>query len=411
MKEKRKVFRRQNTSSLFYYSYHTRAHTPNTKKRAMESEQEEILDLSNPEVVELYRKAGEITNNALTKVIAAVKAGVSVLHLCETGDKAILDQLAKTHAKSEKGIAFPTCVSINNVCGHFCPLKSDKEVTLKAGDVVKIELGTQISGFVALSAYTVAVPSVKEPEVNDKRADVIAAAYTACDAAKRMVRPGMKSAEISKVINLVAQEYGVHCVQNVLSHTMEQYLIDGEHYFDQQPKEGDEKIPEFAIEENSVFVVDVMMSTGEGKAKLRDTKTTVYKRANEEPYYLKLQASRALFTEINKKAPAFPFAIRTICDDEKKAKLGLSEMVQHDLVDPYPVLYEADGEFVARFQTTVLCTKTQTSPLCNLALSANIKSTKTVSNEEVKKALALSTKKRKTVKKTAPKKAAKAEKK
>ena len=77
-------------------------------------------------------------------------------------------------------------------------------------------------------------------------------------------------------------------------------------------------------------------------------------------------------------------------------------MAQHDLIEPYPVLFEADGEFVARFQTTVLCTKTQTSPLCNLALSANIKSTKTVSNEEVKKALALSTKKRKAAKKVAP---------
>ena len=370
----------------------------------MSSEQEEIVDLSNPEVVELYRKAGEITNNALTKVIAAVKAGEIVRRLCELGDKSILDQLAKTHSKSEKGIAFPTCISINNACGHFCPLKADKDVPLKSGDVVKIELGTQISGFIAISAYTVIVPSTKEPEVSDKRADVVAAAYTACDAAKRMVRPGTKSTDIAKVIKLVAEEYGVHCVQNVLSHSMEQYLIDGEQYFDQQPKEGDSKIPEFAIDENSVFVIDVMMSTGEGKPKPRDTKTTVYKRANDQQYYLKLQASRALFNDINKKAPAFPFALRTICDDEKKAKLGLTEMVQHDLVDPYPVLYEADGEFVARFQTTVLCTKTQTSPLTNLALPANVKSTKTVSNEEVKKALALSTKKRKAAKKAAEKK-------
>ena len=224
----------------------------------------EVVDLSNPEVVELYRKAGEIASNALSKVVAAVKAGVSVLHLCETGDKAILDQLAKTHAKSEKGIAFPTCVSINNVCGHFCPLKSDKEVTLKAGDVVKIELGAQISGFAALNAFTVVVSSPKEPEVSDKRADVVAAAYTACDAAKRMVRPGVKNSEITKVIDLVAQEYGVQLVEGVLSHNMEQYIIDGDKVIIQAPKQ-DQKVEEFAIEENSVFTIDVLMTTGQGK--------------------------------------------------------------------------------------------------------------------------------------------------
>lgn len=44
----------------------------------------------------------------------------------------------------EKGIAFPTCISINDVCGHYSPLISDandKEAEaglLKEGDVVKM---------------------------------------------------------------------------------------------------------------------------------------------------------------------------------------------------------------------------------------------------------------------------------
>ena len=43
----------------------------------------------------------------------------------------------KQGRKVEKGIAFPTCVSLNNCCGHFSPLKEDT-VELKNGDVCKM---------------------------------------------------------------------------------------------------------------------------------------------------------------------------------------------------------------------------------------------------------------------------------
>jgi methionine aminopeptidase len=45
------------------------------------------------------------------------------------------------------GLAFPTCISINNTVSHFSPLPSDKDVpTLKDGDVVKVMLGVHIDG-------------------------------------------------------------------------------------------------------------------------------------------------------------------------------------------------------------------------------------------------------------------------
>ena len=44
------------------------------------------------------------------------------------------------------------------------------------------------------------------------------------------------------------------------------------------------------------------MSTGEGKSRVHDEKaTTVYKRAPDQGYSLKLKASRAVFSEVNKR--------------------------------------------------------------------------------------------------------------
>ena len=64
----------------------------------------------------------------------------------------------KKSKKLERGIAFPTCVSVNNVFGHFSPL-SDESVKLEEGDVAKIDLGCHIDGFVAQGAHTIVVQS------------------------------------------------------------------------------------------------------------------------------------------------------------------------------------------------------------------------------------------------------------
>jgi len=88
----------------------------------------------------------------------------------------IESELKKVYSKkkTEKGIAFPTCLSLNEICGHYSPLKSEP-ATLKDGDVVKIDLGVHIDGFISLVAHTIVVGEDKE-QVVEKKADVILAA-------------------------------------------------------------------------------------------------------------------------------------------------------------------------------------------------------------------------------------------
>lgn len=106
--------------------------------------------------------------------VGAAMAGVSVLSLCEKGDAFIMAETGKIfkkekdmkkgtsllrsffslltidvsdsapppppliHSLSFTGIAFPTCVSVNNCVCHHSPLKSDPDVILKDGDLVKM---------------------------------------------------------------------------------------------------------------------------------------------------------------------------------------------------------------------------------------------------------------------------------
>jgi methionine aminopeptidase len=62
----------------------------------------------------------------------------------------------KKSKKLERGIAFPTCISVNHVMGHYSPMQ-DESVPLADGDVAKIDLGCHLDGFVAQAAHTVVV--------------------------------------------------------------------------------------------------------------------------------------------------------------------------------------------------------------------------------------------------------------
>jgi methionine aminopeptidase len=96
-------------------------------------------DLSSPGVSDKYKAAADIASKALGGVVAICRAGASVVELCEFGDS-VVDKMCAAAAKASKvdaGVAFPTCVSVNEIAGSFSPLKGHL-ATIKAGDVVKM---------------------------------------------------------------------------------------------------------------------------------------------------------------------------------------------------------------------------------------------------------------------------------
>ena len=76
------------------------------------------------------------------------------------GDSRLVEETSKAFKKDKKlvkGIAFPTCISVNNCICHFSPLTTEPDVTLADGDLVKIDLGAHIDGFIAVVAHTLVV--------------------------------------------------------------------------------------------------------------------------------------------------------------------------------------------------------------------------------------------------------------
>ena len=88
-------------------------------------------------------------------------------------------------------------------------------------------------------------------------------------------------------------------MDSVLSHEMRQYVIDADNTIISK-ESAERKVAEFEFCEHQVFGIDIMMSSGRGKAVDRGERTTIFKRNVEIEYPLKMKTSRELLKCINK---------------------------------------------------------------------------------------------------------------
>ena len=330
-----------------------------------------------------------MTNLALKKAIELAVPDADIHAVCMAIDKLMEEELKKVFSnkkskKLERGIAFPCCISVNNIAGHFSPL-ADESQKLVAGDIAKIDLGCHIDGYAAQAAHTIVVGGEK---TNGRKADVVLAAYHAQQAALRAIKEQAKNSEVTQAINGVSEEFQCSPVEGVLSHKLKKHLIDANDCIIGKAH-GEHQVEEFEFAPGDVIALDILVSSGEGKPKESEVRTTVYKREIDMWYQLKSQKARVFFNEVNTRYPTLPFSIAGF-QDQVGAKLGVKECLSHDLLIHYPVLNEKAGDFIAQFKSTVVVLPKSTQVIAgNLEFNAaNFESEHSVKNEDLKKLLA-----------------------
>lgn len=353
-------------------------------------------------VVTKYKMASEITQKVLREVVDRCIPGASAKEICTHGDKRLEEETSSVFKKDKelkKGIAFPTCISVNNLICHFSPLVSDPDMILKDDDVVKIDLGCHIDGYIAVVAHTIVVGASREKKVTGRRADCILAAYYASEAALRLIKPNENNAAVTEMIDRIASVYHCKPVEGMISYQMTRGIIDGEKKIYQNPSEmqrRDIEKSEFALHE--VYAVDVLVSSGEGKPRETDIRTTVYKK-KDFIYQLRMKSSRVFLSEVEKRFSLMPFTLRHF-EDEKRARMGVIECAKHDLVEPYPVYQEKEGEFVAEFKFTLLLMPNGQMKITGLPIDLDAyESEYKITDNAIKQLLASSTQKKKNKKK------------
>jgi len=346
---------------------------------------DELPTIAEDLVVTKYKMSAEICNKVLKEMVAECKPGCSVRDLCILGDKKLTEETSKSYKKDKKitkGIAFPTCISVNNVICHYTPLLSEPDTILADGDLVKVDLGAHIDGFIAVAAHTFVLGASAEAPVTGRKADVIMAAHLASEAALRLVKPGMENTEVTETVTKIGEAFECKPVEGMVSHNLEQNIIDGEKTINNclEGQAKDREIHEF--KQHEVYAVDVLISSGDGKNQERDAKTTVFKKTGLT-YMLKMKTSREFFSQVSKSYGPMPFNLRN-CEEEKKARMGVVECVKHQVLQPFHVLYEKEGTFVAQFKFTVLLMPNGPMKITGLPFDAALyKSEKKVEDGEI----------------------------
>jgi curved DNA binding protein len=285
--------------------------------------------------------------------------GKKIIDLCKLGDKIITEELSDVYKNiKNKGVGYPTSISTNNMTGNFSPLDEDQTV-LKKGDLVKIELGAHIDGYVAVAAETFSL----EAEENEEKTRLLDALRAVEESLASLLVPGTTNLTIAEAVNEVVAKHNCSLVKEVNFNQVERLNLNGEKTIILRTEPDQKKKPEeFELEENEVYSINIMLSNGDGKVRPGETRTTVYQKSSQSGYNLKLKTSRGIFNEINHNFQYFPFTLRSF-KDIIKARMGINELVTHNNVDPLPVLFEKPDKLVVQKRYVVILLPNKTLKL------------------------------------------------
>jgi len=231
------------------------------KEEAMDVEEAELLNenIDNELVLQKYQSAAQIANETMSVLIKECVEGKSIFELCELGDKTIVEKVKTPFKKLKlaKGVAFPTCVSVNEIVSHFSPIFEEK-LTIKNGDVVRIDLGVHIDGYISCCSHTFFVTKETDFKLVGKQGDAYACAIECLHVADKLLRPGVTNTQLSKSFATIADNFKVNLAEGVLSHQFKRFVIDGSNSIILKSST-EHQTEEFQFKEFEVYNIDIVI--------------------------------------------------------------------------------------------------------------------------------------------------------
>lgn len=199
--------------------------------------------------------AGEIVGEALQAVRSAAAVGVSTLELDAIAEQAIRDRGAIPTFKGYGGFPGSICASVNDVIVHGIP---NKETILKEGDLVSIDCGATLDGWVGDSAWTFGIGTITD----DVRALNEATEWVLYEGMKAMI-PGNRLTDVSHALEMATRaaekKFNVHLgiVDGYGGHGIGHEMHE-EPYLANEGKGGRGPM----IQEGSVLAIEPMLTLG-----------------------------------------------------------------------------------------------------------------------------------------------------
>ena len=285
-----------------------------------------------PPIPEQYRKSGRITNELKPIVQSAVTPGASYLEVCE---------VVRREAESRGGrLAFPTGIGVNQVTAHYAPQEGDESV-FREEDVVKVDFGVHVEGYVADTSVTVTY----NPEYNL----LLEATQRALEAAIATARKETRTGEIGRAIHREAARFGFKTIENLTGHTLDRYVVHAGKSIPNLYMPGMQD-----LKKGDVFAIEPFLTLGSAAGYVVDAPSqTIFSLvARKKTGTPELDSFEERIWEERK---TLPFTPQWYTEEFGAGRIAgiVSKLVAKRVLRSYPTLVEASGKPVAQFEHTM----------------------------------------------------------
>ncbi len=255
----------------------------------------------------------------------------------------IYDYVIKVEEKIKNlggSIGFPVNISINEDAAHnTADYKSEK--VFKPGDLVKVDIGTHVNGFIGDTAFTAEITT-------NKYTDLIKASEKALSEALKIIKPGTRLCEIGRVIEETIKSFGYNPIRNLGGHGVKQYDLHAGLF-----------IPNFdngnnnVLKDDDTIAVEPFATTGEGRVSNSNT-TKIFALQGIKP--TRLMSARSIQKYVAREFKTLPFAEHHLLSKFKpvEVSLGLRELNKIGALHAYPILTETSKGMVSQAEHTLL---------------------------------------------------------
>jgi methionyl aminopeptidase len=225
-----------------------------------------LIIRKTPEEVERIAAAGRVLARCLALLRRKARAGVSTAELDAAAERFIRSQGGEPAFKGYRGFPASICASPNSMVVHGIP----GAYRLKRGDILSLDVGVVLGGWVADAAITVPIGPVT-PIARRLLSSTRAALFEAVDEC----RPGNRLGDVSHAVERRVEADGFSVIRSLVGHGIGRDM----HEDPQIPNFGEPGTgPELA--EGMVLAVEPMVNAGVAGVRMGSDNWAVYSQDN-----------------------------------------------------------------------------------------------------------------------------------
>ena len=283
-------------------------------------------------VFENYVNAGKIASMVRENTRKKNHIGRTLFEICESIENEIISLGGSP--------AFPVNISLNEIAAHYTAEPND-QIKVKDTDVLKIDIGVHIDGYIADTAVTVSY--------NPKYEHLVNIAELTLSEAIKVAKFNTKSSEIGKTIENTIINNGLKPIQNLSGHSLDQYIVHAGKSIPNIKTLGSS----FSLVNNQSYAIEPFVTTKDGLGIVYEGKIkNIFSLISRKP--TKDKDSDNFIIYLWNRFKTLPFALRWLVKDydEPALRRTLEHLIKRKNIRSYPILVEGNNKIVSQAEHT-----------------------------------------------------------